>query len=395
MKIGILGGSFAPIHNGHMHIARMALEKASLDQVWLMPSGMAPHKDIAQSATRFHRYEMVSLAAGEYDRIIPFSYEIKKDERCYTYKTMEELAEIYPYHDFYFIIGEDSVDLFPQWKHPERITAVASLLIAARPGSLEGELLKKGEAIADRFNCHVQVISTDSMDISSTDIRDRLEKGKDVSGLLPQSVLKYIREHHLYESRQNSYDEDFLEDIRKRIKDVLPKKRYRHSLGVAEAAGALAMRYGIEPSLAICGGLLHDCTKYLKGDDQIAYCKKHHISITDFERKAPWLIHAISGEYEAAHKYDISDPEVLSAIRWHTTGRADMTILEKIIFCADYIEKGRDKAVRLPEIRQAAFIDIDMAVGMILADTISYLNESGSPIDPASKQAYEFYRKTH
>ncbi len=392
MKIGILGGSFAPIHNGHVHIALMALREAHLDQVWLMPSGKAPHKSIDGGATRYHRYEMVRLAAACNDRLIPFSYEIKKDERCYTYKTLEELKEIYPYHEFFFIIGEDSVDMFPEWRYPERITASASLLIAARPGSVAGDLVKKGEELAKRYNCYVQVISTDVMDISSTTIREMLNRGSDVSDLLPESVSRYIKEHHLYENRPVIYDDDCLDTIRKKIKDRLPKKRYRHSLGVSETACALGMRYGVDHRAATLAGLLHDCTKYIKSDDQISYCKKHDIVFSDNEKKAPWLIHAITGEYEAVHEYDIVDKEVLSAIRWHTTGRADMTILEKIVFVADYIEKGRDQAPRLSEIRQAAFIDIDMAMKMILSDTIEYLEVSGKPVHPDSKEAFEYYK---
>ncbi len=396
MKIGILGGSFNPIHKGHMHIAEAAFEKADMDEIWLMPTGISPHKDIAGAVNRFQRLDMVKLVAEEKPYFKAFDYEIYKDKRCFTYETLTELKELYPKDEFYFIVGEDSVDLFATWKKPEIIAKCASLLVATRDeeGKENDDIIEKAAALAKQFDFEVKVISTENVPVSSTEIREAVASGKDIKGLVSDPVLRYIREHHLYESESgHGIDDDAIDVIRKKLKKTLKEKRYKHSLGVMNTAVAMAMRYGIDPGKAKLAGLLHDCTKFMKDKEQIEFCKKHDIKITESELNAPWLLHAKTGEYMARHDYGVEDPEVLSAIRWHTTGHADMTLLEKIVFTADYIEPGRCEAPRLPEIRQAAFVDLDLAIIMILNNVISYLEEGGRPIDPKSKETYMFYSK--
>lgn len=179
--------------------------------------------------------------------------------------------------------------------------------------------------------------------------------------------------------------------IQKKLKKKLSDSRYQHSLGVAYTAGALAMRYSADINKAVVAGLLHDCAKYMTGEEMLEYSVKKFIDISDAENVKPDLLHAKLGSYFATKKYDIKDPDIISAIRFHTTGKPDMNLLEKIVYIADYIEPNRDKMPRLDVIRKVAFEDIDECLKMILVDSVEYLKESGMKIDETTFQAFEYY----
>ncbi len=184
-------------------------------------------------------------------------------------------------------------------------------------------------------------------------------------------------------------------EIKKAIKKVLDKERYQHTLGVAYTAASLAMKYGEDIDRAFIAGILHDCAKNIPVDERVTKCEKWGIKMTDVERKNTSLLHAKMGAYLAKEQYGITDPGILSAVAYHTTGRAAMTLLEMIIYVADYIEPNRDRAPNLKEIRRTAFEDIDRAVFLIARDTIEYVSHKDSAdIDPASMAVYEYYKNT-
>lgn len=186
-----------------------------------------------------------------------------------------------------------------------------------------------------------------------------------------------------------------IDDMDAALRKVLDPRRYRHSQGVRYTACALAFVSGADLKAAETAGLLHDCAKYMADDVMLKTAQKNHIEITETERKNPSLLHAKLGAVFAEKKYGITDPEILSAIRFHTTGKAEMTLLEKIIFTADYIEPSRTKAERLPEIRKTAFSDLDESIYMILQDTLKYLETSPKDIDKTTAEAYNFYKELH
>ena len=190
-------------------------------------------------------------------------------------------------------------------------------------------------------------------------------------------------------------DRDYYKKLRKKVKDVMTKARYEHTLGVEFTAASLAMRYGVDIDKAEIAGLLHDCAKCIDDEDKFDDCKKYKIELTDVEKRNPFLIHSKLGAVYANKLYGIDDEEVISAIRFHTTGKPDMTLLEKIIFIADYIEPGRDKAPNLKEIRQMAFIDIYEAMYMILKDTLDYLDKGEGEKDELTKETFLYYKEIH
>jgi predicted HD superfamily hydrolase involved in NAD metabolism len=182
-----------------------------------------------------------------------------------------------------------------------------------------------------------------------------------------------------------------LKKLRKAMKKVQDNGRFEHTVGVEYTAAALAMRYGCDIQKAQTAGLLHDCAKCLSDDKRLSICKKNHIPVTELEGRNPFLLHAKVGSYLAREKYGIKDRDILTAIQSHTTGRKNMSLLEKIVFVADYIEPGRKHAPNLSEIRKLAFLDLDKAMLRILEDTLSYLKNSNGDIDPMTEETWRYY----
>ena len=182
-----------------------------------------------------------------------------------------------------------------------------------------------------------------------------------------------------------------LAKLQKKLKKELDAARFQHTLGVMYTAASLAMCYGQDVEKALIAGLLHDCAKCIPNDKKVKLCEKYGLPMTNIEKQAPFLLHAKLGAYLADKLYGVDDPEILGAIEWHTTGRPGMTMLEKIVYLADYIEPNRWKAQNLPEIRAMAFRDIDMAVYMTLRDTLAYLQSGSGEVDTMTQEAFVFY----
>lgn len=183
-------------------------------------------------------------------------------------------------------------------------------------------------------------------------------------------------------------------ELSKCMKKKLDDKRYLHTLSVANTAGCMAMRYGIEPQQAYLAGLLHDNAKCIPHEKKLALCAKYGVVPSPVECENPDLLHAKLGSILAAEKYGIKDEEIISAIAYHTTGKPDMTLLEKIIYIADYIEIHRKPLPNMERIRQLAFTDIDACMLMILESTIRFLSEKRASVDEITLKTYEFYKST-
>jgi predicted HD superfamily hydrolase involved in NAD metabolism len=182
-----------------------------------------------------------------------------------------------------------------------------------------------------------------------------------------------------------------VDKIKRHLKRNLDSDRYEHTIGVSYVAVAMAMRYGYDIKKAMLAGLLHDCAKCIPSEKMLKKCAKYNISITEAEKNNPDLLHAKLGAFLAMHKYRMDNKDIINAILYHTTGRPAMSMLEKIIFIADYIEPIRNKAPRLKEIRQTAFSDLDMTMYMILKDTLDYLDELPKETDQTTVKAFEYY----
>lgn len=180
--------------------------------------------------------------------------------------------------------------------------------------------------------------------------------------------------------------------IRRKLIAELDKERYEHTLGVMYTAASMAMCHGTDVEQALLAGLLHDCAKCIPGENKIKMCEKYHLNVSEVERENPSLLHAKLGAFLAAKKYHIEDKEIINAIASHTTGHPHMTLLEKIIYIADYIEPGRPELANMEEVRQLAFRNIDECLYRILEDSLEYLNRLSKPIDPMTEKTYNYYK---
>lgn len=190
-------------------------------------------------------------------------------------------------------------------------------------------------------------------------------------------------------------DEMDLKDIKKKVKKSMDKQRYDHTKGVMYTAGCLAMANEYPIDKAMLAGLLHDCAKCIPGHTKIRMCEKYNLEISEIERKNPSLLHAKLGAYLAKDKYDIEDEEILMAIRSHTTGRPGMSLLEKIVYIADYMEPGRKELPNMMDVRHLAFEDIDKCLYRILRDSLVYLKAQDMPIDQTTEKTYQYYNELY
>lgn len=188
-----------------------------------------------------------------------------------------------------------------------------------------------------------------------------------------------------------------MKKINKYLKKHLTKERYEHTLGVAYTATAMAMKYNPDTSNSLfiqkakVAGLLHDCAKCMENEKKLKICNKNNISYSQIELENPYLLHGKVGAFIAQQKFNIQDKDILNAITWHTTGRPNMSLLEKIVFIADYIEPSRKPISELDVIRKLAFEDIDQAMIKILSNTLHYLERKGIPIDSMTQETYNSY----
>ena len=396
-KIGILGGTFNPIHLGHLQIAYAALEQFHLDQVLFIPAGQPPHKDIFQDVSAWQRYEMVREAISGEPAFAISDMEIRSEGKSYTCRTLRYLTRLYPRNQYYFILGEDSLESFSTWRKPQAICDCAQILAAVRQDLPEADTRKLEEEIErcrSQFGPVFHLLRTENFPVSSTRIRQELGSAHKDENLLrqwlPERVLAYIAKYQLYQREGKTMD---LDEIRDALKKELTKSRYRHTEGVMYTAAALAMRYLCSMEDAMTAGLLHDCAKCLSDEEKLRICREHHLPVSEVEERHPQLLHAKVGAFLAREKYGVTSGEICHAIAVHTTGCADMSFLDKIIFVSDYIEPGRNRAPRLTAVRQAAFEDIDRCCAMILQDTVEYLSVDEKSMDPTTHEAYAFYKK--
>lgn len=390
MRIGILGGTFDPVHIAHIEMAKAAKTQYSLDKVLLMPSANSPHKDNKKISDGIHRANMVKLAVEDLDDIEFSDFEMSLDEVTYTAVTLAKFKEKHFEDDLFFILGSDSIAAFFSWYQPEKIVSLAKLLVVRRDDESSDIMYEKIYEIESQFGVKVGVVSMNTYDVSSSDIR--LGSDENIKELVPDKVYNYILEQKLYQDK----DVNKAWNVNKIIKDLektLKPSRLKHTIDVAKTAKEMAESFNINPNKAYLAGILHDCAKNMDDNQLFDICSKQNIPISEYEDNNRFLLHAKVGEYLAKTKYGISDEEILSAIRWHTTGKEDMTTLEKIVFSADYIEPNRYKQKNLAYLRSIANKDLDMLVYCILKDTVEYLSNNRDDIEENTLKAFNYYKK--
>lgn len=395
-RIGIMGGTFNPIHNVHLIMAEEARIQFQLDQVMFMPSKNPPHKDKDVIASDEHRKRMIQHAIQDNPYFVFSDLELKRDGITYTKDTLAFLRKEHPQDTFFFILGGDSLVAMEQWCEPEFIFQNCYILAANRDKTTDVELDNWITYFGDKYGAHISEIKMPLIFISSKMIREKIVSGDSISDYCPTSVERYIRSNLLYGAKEPLFmgtpgDMDIIEYLSANLKP----KRFMHTLGVAVTSANMAAVHGYDVQKAYRAGLLHDCAKYLTGDELIEKCREADLPLSEVELSNTALIHGKVGAYFAKTKYGVKEDEILMAIAWHTTGRPGMGMLEKIVYLADYMEPGRSmkcKPHSLEEIRKACFTDIDKALIMVLECCVTYLKKCGKPIDPLTIETYQYYQ---
>lgn len=384
-KIGIMGGSFNPIHDRHIEIALAAMQEKNLDEVIFLPTGNPPHKKEGLEDAE-HRYRMVHLAVLGLKNCSVSHIELERSGTIYTADTLELLHKQYSNTVFHYIIGEDTLHDLPNWHTPDRVFELCRFIVCSRSTNdvALDAIVRELETRGARFS----FLSLPPKDISSTDIRLALSRGLEPRSLPPQ-VLEYIRIFGLYQVPASP--KGFAENY-DRVASSMKERRLLHSLLVSETARKLARLHGLEEEKAATAALLHDCAKYYPLESMQQLALELPVPIDEATMQNGNLLHGPAASRLAQKVYGVDDPDILNAILYHTIGRPEMSPLEMVIFLADKIEPSRKVYPALDEIRTLAKTDLMKAMELSISSSVSYVDSRMEKVHPQTLETLEWLR---
>lgn len=392
-RIGIYGGSFNPPHIGHVQAAHEMLALLDLDKLLVIPAAIPPHKQMPDGTpTAEERFELCRLAFGTLPFVEVSDIEIMRSGVSYTIDTVSQLKAIYPNDELFLLMGTDMLLSFEKWYRPEKIAKHITLAVMHRCDrdiALDQSVRETVSRLESSLHANIICMENHPIETSSTEVR-RLIVMDCLEGLLPRQTIDPIREKgfYLYGLNRSNLPFEQLKEVSLSLHDP---KRIAHVIGCCETAQELAASYGADVSDAARAGILHDVTKALSDDAQRLLCARYHIKLTPSERENGKLLHAKTAAAVAKYVFGEND-RVCDAIFWHTTGKADMTLLEKIIYIADYMEPNRDFP-GVEVLRELVREDLDAAMLEGFRMSLELLKSRGKVIDPNSLQAWEYLAK--
>ena len=384
MKIAIYGGTFNPPHRGHVESLQAVYERAKPDRVLVIPASIPPHKELAAgSPDAEERLELTRLAFKELPYAEVTDMELTRTGKSYTSDTVAELLRKYPDAELMLAMGTDMFLSFETWHEYRYLIDNVTMLVFARREGEDEKIFKYGEYLESKYGAKINYIMHDPLPISSSEIRRLLPKrlGRE---LLPGVVFARIVKNGDYAAKP-----DF-PWLREQSYAYLSPKRIPHVQGCEWEAVRLAKRWGESEEDAAEAGILHDITKKLVLSEQLILSEKYGIINDTYETANVKLLHAKTGAALARDLFNISD-RVYSAIRWHTTGKPDMTLLEKIIYMADYIEPNRDFP-GVDKLRKLAYEDLDAAMVLGLKMSLEDIRSYGAEPYEVTVSAFEWYK---
>ena len=341
----IFGGGFDPVHLGHLNMALEA-QKMIGGEVIFVPAKVAVWKN--DSISKEHKLAMLELAIKDYAGFSVDSFELEQDEQPRSYLTVEYFKKKYPHDKLFFLIGQDQVNLFHEWAHPEEIASKTQIIYYKRPKC------EINQANVDKY--HMIAVEGPEIEVSSSDIRELK------AAFVPEEVLSYIEENDLY--------------YVKKIKSMITEKRFNHSKLVAHLAYRLAKMHQLDYSKAYIAGIIHDIAKYYSPEESLALMKKYYPDYVDI---GAYAYHQFLGEMVAKEMFNIIDIDILNAIKYHTTGRKEMSQIEKIIYASDKIEPSRP--YDSSDLIKAMEEDINSGFITVLDRNMEYLAKKNKTID--------------
>ena len=397
-SLAVFGGTFDPIHMGHLAIAKRICQELNPQRVLFIPSSRPAHKQSREITSAQHRYNMTAMAVCEHPSFDISRLELDRTGVSYTIDTARALKSICPTGaKISFVIGADALMDILSWKDAAELLKTCEFIVIPRPG-YENRLHEYVDNLTRTYRAKIYDLEGPLLDISSTNIRERFKEGRSVEGLVPRQVEDYVRRHGLYSAKRQGGDVvpsidigpepgkfmfvNALESLRSR----LSPKRFTHTVGVISEAERLAIYYKQDIEKARIAALLHDCAKEYSADKKRALCRLWGIQLDEVLETGIDLTHSLLGAESAKRDFNIHDPEILQAIRYHTTGHKDMTMLDKIIALADYIEPYRANWGPTNEMRRLALKDINQALILGTEYTMQEEQELGRPIHPWSRE---------
>ncbi len=385
MRIAFYGGSFNPPHRGHLNSALAAAEQLQPDLFLVIPDHKPPHKTLeAGSPTPEERLELCRLNFSAVPHVEVSDIEIARGGKSYTYDTVMALRRQFPDAEFVMLVGTDMLLDLGRWYKAELILAHCVVAAFQRDEDELEYIEAKAAELRERFHARVEIIRSTPFPAASSDIRAAL-RSRSGREFLTEDVYAYIIKRRLYRARV-----DFAW-LRERSYAMLKPGRIAHVKGCEEEAVRLARRWGADEEDAAEAAILHDCTKKARRDEQLALCKKYGVIPDALEKDSEKLMHAKTGAAVAQQEFGCS-PAVVEAIRWHTTGKAGMTLLEQIIYMADYIEPNRDFE-GVDALRALAYEDLDRAMLLGLDMSLEDIAEQGNPVHENTLAARAWFQK--
>ena len=369
-KIGIFGGSFNPVHTEHFKIAKGAIKELNLDKLLVVPTFTSPHKINESMLSGEERFNMLKIAFNGEEKIEISDYEINAKGISYTYLTVLHFKKLYPNAQLYLIMGSDMLENFPTWKNPKIIAENVEIVLLSRKGSdnLNQSAINK---IKELYNKEVFFLKTEGECVSSSEVRLRAMLGLEFSSLVNNKVENYIIANNLYKGNK------FYDYINK----TLPIKRKIHTLGVILTAKSLAKKLNVNEEKVEIASLLHDIAKYEEVE------KYEDILPNNCPRD---VAHQFIGEYILKTKLGVTDNDILNAVKYHTTGRGNMSTIEKIVYVADLIEPSRQYKM-VSYLREVINRDFESGFKICVKEVLDFLKECGGEIYYLTEEAYKFY----
>ncbi len=377
-RIGIMGGTFDPIHQGHIRMAQCALDSMELDRVLMLPSGSPPHKEGIAPAE--DRYRMVCAACAGFDGLEPCREEIDRSGVIYTVDTLSILQEKYPRADWFYLIGADTLMELHNWRRCETVLSLCTFLVFPRSWTYTPQQLteerKRLTALGGRFI----FLDMDVIDVSSTAARQAIRDGENLPGL-PIQVREYARTAGLYGAPLRIPEGPKWLEM---LFDDLSVKRFSHTLAVADTARHLALLHGQDAAKAEVAGLLHDCAKCLPLKVMQRIALENHLTEDESILESAALLHSVVGAHLARTKYGCKDEEILNAILSHTTGQPGMSPMAMAVWLADTIEPTRAPYPLLDKVRMLAGLSLQKAMIASLEGTLQHVRKKGYTVHPAT-----------
>ena len=384
-KTILYGGTFNPIHKGHIALCLWARQQLDAQRVILMPTACPPHKKPVQLESDADRLALCGIAARKHPFIEVSDFEIRRGGFSYTVDTVRHLRESCPEDTLYLLMGSDMFLTFRQWRQWREIARQAVLVVGARENG-EREALQAMQASLAAEGIQALVLDNPTVEMSSTEIREEI-RTLGISDKLEPEVQQYILDKGLYPP---DWDDAYLRSLRAFIRPKMDPKRFLHSLCVERRAVRLARIWGAEPYKAAVAGILHDVCKRMDPEVLLQMINVSGIINGIHFESQPKLLHSYAGALYVQRELGIQDTDIINAIRYHTTGRAGMSLLEEIIYMADLTSAERDYP-DAPEVRVLAETDLKKAMAFAMVYITGELKKKGRWICPDTVAAYRQY----